>query len=94
MRQPLMSGFCGNPSRDNPTRSHNYCRGGNYSNPTKEFQPCPCPCHFPKERYECECGGLLAEAPGWPQEDKSDPDAPVYTHIDIRTGRATGEECP
>ena len=94
-----MSGWCGNPSMTDGVSSHSRCSGGNRANPGKEFSPCPCPCHYPVDEYECgNCGGVLREAPLWPQEDEEafDEDGnlyPVYTHIDPATGRATGEEC-
>lgn len=104
MRAPMMSGHCATPSVDeHGYSSHQRCHdqgGGNRANPRKEFSPCPDPCHFPEERYECgNCGGILAEAPLWPNEDPDDVDEngnpnPVYTHIDPKTGRATGQECP
>lgn len=101
MREPMMSGHCLTPQTADPVESHDRCArngGGNRACPTKEFAPCPCPCHYPAERYECEeCGGDLAEAPLWPDEDaaaeESEPEV-VFTHVDPRTGRATGFECP
>lgn len=100
MRPLMMSGHCAWPAAGEAgADSHARCArngGGNYASPTKEFAPCPCPCHYPKERFECECGGVLAEAPLWPDEEAeaegSDPEM-VYTHIDPKTGRATGFEC-
>lgn len=88
--------------------SHERCQrngGGNKARPSKEFQPCPCPCHFPEEEFECSCGGTLKEAAHWPMEveqgkntiviEPGDDDYEmVYTHINPRTGLATGEECP
>jgi hypothetical protein len=99
MRNPQISGWCGNLSTLNPTDSHERCQRmghGNRFNPLKEFAPCPCACHLGEERYECsECGGILAEAP-WPDEEaeanKTEPE-PIYTHVDPETGRATGFEC-
>ena len=94
MRTPQMSGWCSTVSILNDgTESHTRCTGGNRANPFREFQPCPCQCHYPDEEYECECGGVLKEAPLWPQEDEDMEGEPVYTHIDPRTGRALGEEC-
>lgn len=94
MREPLMSGHCMFPQTAHPEESHARCSGGNTANPAREFSPCPCPCHYPEDRYECECGGLLAEAPGWPSvfDEEGEP-VTQYTHIDPRTGRATGEDC-
>jgi predicted Fe-S protein YdhL (DUF1289 family) len=95
MRQPSMSGWCGAPSPGSHERCHVIYGGGNRANPRKEFSPCPCTCHFGDETFECGgCGGVLKEAPHWPQEDPDYEGEPVYTHIDPRTGRATGEECP
>jgi hypothetical protein len=91
----MISGHCATPQTDNPEESHERCHkngGGNRANPFRQFSPCPCPCHYPEERYECgNCGGMLAEAPLWPQTDGTDD--PVYTHMDAKTGRAIGEEC-
>lgn len=95
MRNVMMSGHCATPQTANPSESHERCArngGGSYGNPQREFVPCPCPCHYPEERYECECGNLLAEAPLWP--DETGEGEIVYTHIDPTTGRATGFECP
>lgn len=100
MIDPMMSGHCASPQSEHPEESHARCArngGGNTARPSKEFQPCPCQCHFPEDRYECAgCGGLLAEAPHWPDEEAEaegrDPEV-VYTHIHPKTGRATGFEC-
>lgn len=89
-----MSGHCAFPQTAHPEESHARCArmgAGNYARPSKEFQPCPCACHLGDE-FECECGGVLREAPDWPNE--YEPGEMVYVHIDPRTGRATGEECP
>lgn len=101
MRQPMMSGHCNFPATQlpggaaaPPSLSHERCAAqgaGNWANPAREYQPCPCACHFPGEDLECECGGTLREAPHWPNEDE--PGEMVYTHIDHKTGRATGENC-
>lgn len=96
MRRPMMSGHCNFPQTANPTKSHELCAShgaGNRANPAGEYQPCPCACHFVGPRLECECGGTLVEAPHWP-EDPDYPGEPVYTHIDVRSGMALGEECP
>lgn len=95
MRKPMMSGWCNTPSTTDGVDSHTRCAGGNTANPAREFQPCPCPCHYPDERYECECGGELVEAPHWPlsDEDIEEGIEVLYTHVDHR-GRALGEECP
>lgn len=89
-----MSGHCSFPQSDDPQQSHDRCAnmgGGNRWNPQKEFSPCPCPCHYPGERYECgNCGGTITEATLWPYDDDGDV---RWTHIDLTTGRATGEEC-
>jgi hypothetical protein len=87
----MMSGHCAAPSPG----SHERCQrngGGSTANPAKEFSPCPCPCHFPGEQFDCECGGVLSLAPHWPNEWGDDD--PVYTHLDRKTGRAIGEHCP
>lgn len=98
----MMSGHCATPSVTDGVSSHHRCAmngGGNTANPGKEFSPCPCPCHFTSDRFECgNCGGILMEAPHWPNEDPDDVEedgspAMVYTHIDKVTGRATGEMC-
>lgn len=95
MREPGMSGFCASPQTDNPEQSHARCRGGNTANPAREFHPCACPCHYPGEHYECECGGTIVEAEHWPPvyDEDTDEVVPQYTHLDPRTGRATGEDC-
>lgn len=86
MRSPMMSGWCSTPSPG----SHSRCTGGNRANPNREFQPCPCSCHFGEE-YDCgNCGGVLYEAPTWVNDEY--PDEMVYTHV--KHGRGTGEECP
>lgn len=87
----MMSGWCRTPSNTDGVDSHTRCRGGNYANPAKEFQPCPCGCHLAEE-YECgNCGRPLREAPLWPNEDE--PGETVYVHIDPKTGEAIGEMC-
>lgn len=94
IRRPLMSGHCAHPSKNEETgeTSHERCHrqgGGQRANPTKEFQPCPCPCHYGEE-FECGgCGQPIREAPLWPYDSDGDM---RYTHID-RTGRAIGEDC-
>lgn len=98
MRQPQMSGWCGTPATDNPEESHARCRGGNTANPGKEFQPCPCRCHYVDlEQFDCECGGLLVET-AWTNEDPEDVDdegnpEPVYVHI-AHDGTLIGQMCP
>lgn len=91
--RPIMSGHCAFPETDHPDESHARCQrngAGIVTVGTGVYHPCPCLCHFPEERYECaNCGGELAEAPHWPEDEDGDT---RYTHID-RTGRATGEEC-
>lgn len=90
MRQPMMSGWCAHPSETDGVSSHSRCPGGSTANPNREFQPCPCWCHF-GEIYECaNCGEELAEAPCWPEDEDGDM---RYTHIDPKTRRATGGEC-
>jgi len=99
MKKPMMSGFCAFPSTDG-SDSHERCArigAGNWSNPTKEFAPCPCSCHLGEE-YECAgCGRTIREAPMWPNYDPTDVDEDgrpgmIYVHVDT-TGRAIGEEC-
>jgi hypothetical protein len=90
IREPQMSGWCGTPSNTNGVDSHTRCAGGNTANPRKEFSPCPCPCHL-GETFECGgCGKDIREAPAWPLDEDGDM---RYTHIDPKTGRATGEDC-
>lgn len=94
MRAPMMSGHCRWPGTDDPQASHDLCHrngGGNTAVPTKEFAPCPCSCHYPGDRYECECGGELAEAPLWPDEDGTGDER--YTHVDPETGVSLGPWC-
>lgn len=86
MRKPMMSGWCGSESPG----SHERCPGYNRANPAKEFQPCPCPCHY-GEMYECQCGGIIREAPLWSNE--IEPDEMTYVHINLHDGRATQMEC-
>ena len=93
-RQPLMSGHCATPATSDPDASHARCQGGQRANPEKEFQPCPCPCHL-GDHYECECGGLIAEALAYPQEyDEDGEPITTYVHVDHKTGRIIGDECP
>lgn len=91
MRTPLMSGHCAFPSSED---SHARCHrqgAGNRANPAKEYQPCPCSCHFPIDEYECgACGRVILEAPHWPPYEDGDT---RYTHID-KEGRAIGDDCP
>lgn len=92
MRPAMMSGHCQTPQTENPELSHGRCQrngGGNTANPRKEFGPCPCACHFPGERYECECGGLITEAPHWPLDGEEI----RYTHLDPVSGNSIGEDC-
>ncbi len=94
IRKPLLSGWCSTVSTDPVTgeTSHERCErlgGGQRANPAKEFQPCPCPCHYGEE-FECGgCGRTIREAPLWPYDVDGDL---RYTHID-RDGRAVGEDC-
>lgn len=107
IRKPLMSGHCAFMGREseNGRAAHARCAGGQRANPSKTFQPCPCPCHFPDpgemEFFECgACGQVIIEAPRWPKDEDEDV---RYTHMDIvlnddgepvgGTGRALGEEC-
>lgn len=97
-----MSGHCAFMSRNTEQgrAAHERCHaqgGGNRANPKKEFQPCPCRCHYESgdgmlDIYECDgCGGEIVEAPLWPFDEDGDA---RYTHIDRETDRATGEDCP
>ena len=99
MLTPMMSGHCSNPSPG----SHDRCArmgAGNRARPSKEYQPCPCHCHYPceeEQQYECEgCGEILVAAPHWPDEDAEaegrEPET-VFTHFDPDTMRVTGFEC-
>jgi len=90
LRPVSISGWCGNPSITDDVSSHSRCDGGNRANPAKEFAPCKCFCHYPEDEYECECGGIIKEAPLWPLDEDGDV---RYTHIDPVTGMALGEDC-
>lgn len=89
IRRPLISGHCGYPASNGD--SHRRCVGFSRANPDRIFQPCPCACHFPEERYECECGATLAEAPHYPVDEDGDV---RYVHVDPKTGRMVDSECP
>lgn len=95
IRRPLMSGFCNFPASN--ANSHKRCPGGQRANPDRIFQPCPCKCHFPVERYECGgCGGTLVEASDVLQPllaDEDDPDEVSYVHFDERTNRMKEVYC-
>lgn len=91
VRRPLISGHCAFPQSKDPNESHRRCRGYSRANPDKIFQPCPCPCHFPEDRYECECGATLAEAVHYPLDEDGDV---RYVHVDPTTGRMVDGECP
>lgn len=91
VRPPLMSGFCNFPSTSDPKSSHRRCAGGQRYNPARVPQPCPCPHHLKKKRYECECGGTLA-VHKWLTEYVYDGE-PAYVHVDPDTGRMTSEYC-
>lgn len=89
-----MSGWCSHPSETDGVSSHDRCAGGNTANPGKEYQPCPCSCHFVVE-YECgNCGGDLAEASHWPIEEWDEADRPVHPFVHVSGNRVTGENCP
>lgn len=90
IRGPLISGHCAFPGQDK-AESHRRCAGSSRANPERIFQPCPCPCHFPEERYECGCGATIAEAPHYPLDEDGDT---RYVHVDPKTGRIVDEECP
>lgn len=101
MIRPQMSGHCSTPVTDNPQSSHDRCQrqgGGNTARPSREFQPCPCACHYVDlPRYECGCGGVLVET-AWENDDPTDVDEdgnlyPVYVHLD-HDGMLIGQECP
>lgn len=97
-RNPQMSGHCRFPQTHKPEESHARCNGGNYANPRREFQPCPCWCHLKDETFECaNCPGWLVEAPFWENDDPDDVDEngnpnPVYVHVD-ENFNAIGVEC-
>jgi len=63
---------------------------GNKARPSKEFQPCPCPCHYQGlPQYECgECEGTLIETL-IENDDPTDVDEetgdlyPVYLHARV-----------
>jgi hypothetical protein len=57
-------------------------------------------CHYENdegelELYECGgCGRSIVEAPLWPFDFTDNPDGDLrYTHIDVESGRALGEDC-
>lgn len=88
MITPQLSGWCQFPETKNPEGSHARCTGGNTARPTREFQPCPCSCHYSAE-FECGNCGLDLSETVWSEDDEM-----VYTHLDPKTGHAIGEECP
>lgn len=95
----MMSGHCGHPATN--ADSHARCDrmgAGNRANPGKVFQPCPCPHHLKKKRFECGCGGTLAKAKGPLREALAeamaeDPDEDIYVHVSMKTGRMIGVYC-
>jgi len=100
IRRPLMSGHCAHGGINPKTGvdGHERCHlngGGQRANPLKEFQPCPCSCHYVDDRgelivFECgECGRDIVEAPLWPLDEEGEV---RYTHIDSDS-KATGEDC-
>lgn len=103
IRDPLMSGHCGAPATNGD--SHARCDkmgAGQRANPDKVFQPCPCPHHLKKKRFECgNCGGALAKAKGPLREalllaltePDEEPDEDVYVHVSTKTGRMVGVYC-
>lgn len=102
MIKPMMSGHCATPSTADPDESHARCArlgAGNKARPSKEFQPCPCPCHYVGlPRYECECERTLVETRIENDDLKDiDPETgelyPVYFHL-ARDGSITSQECP
>ena len=91
MKRPMMSGHCAHPAvnEDSHARCHRQ-GGGQRANPEKEFQPCPCACHYGDEEFECGgCGRPIREALTWPLDDDGDV---RYSHMD-KDGRALGEDC-
>ena len=91
IRRPLMSGHCAFPGSAAPEESHARCVGYSRANPDRVFQPCPCLCHFPEDRYECSgCGGTLIEASHYPLDEDGDV---RYVHLDTKRRRATDGEC-
>lgn len=102
MIRPQMSGHCATPATADPESSHNRCAvmgAGNKARPSKEFQPCPCACHYVDlPQYECGCGGTLVETLIENDDPKDiDPDTgelyPVYMHL-ARDGSILRQECP
>lgn len=96
MIAPQMSGWCSFPETAHPERSHERCArlgAGNRARPSKEFQPCPCACHYAAE-YECGNCGLPLSETVWDNEDPEAQGEMVYTHLNPHTGEAFGEECP
>lgn len=101
MIKPMLSGHCATPSTADPDESHARCArmgAGNKARPSKEFQPCPCSCHYADlPQYECGCGGTLVETL-IENDDPKDLDEdgnlyPVYFHL-ARDGSITSQECP
>lgn len=95
IRRPLMSGHCviGNEA------GHERCQrngGGQRANPAREFQPCPCLCHYVNDEgavevLECgTCGEEIVECAYWPRDGDGDV---RYAHVDLDADRVTGEEC-
>lgn len=91
IRKPLMSGHCAHMGQVSPAgkTAHARCAGGQRANPAKEFQPCPCSCHYPDastaELFECgECGKVIIEATRWPRYPAApgEEEDPRYTHMD------------
>lgn len=82
--RPMMSGHCGYPQTAEPHLSHARCErmgAGSAANPEKRFHPCPCPCHYPGDIYECAgegCGGRIKEAPYLGLDEDGDPQ---YVHV-------------
>jgi|SRR6478735_3221672 len=104
MRKPMMSGHCATPSTSDPESSHARCAingAGNKARPSKEFQPCPCRCHYKDlPRFRCgECGKRLVET-SIENDDPTDIDEngdlyPVYIHIKKNgTPLPSMQECP
>lgn len=90
IRRTLISGHCNFPGRDKDA-SHARCKGFSRANPDKTFQPCPCTCHFPEDRYECDaCGGVLVEAEHYPLDEDGDV---RYVHYDPTTRRISRAAC-
>jgi hypothetical protein len=91
---PIWSGHCQFPETAHPERSHERCvlmGAGSTANPRGIFHPCPDVCHLGDEEYECECGGIIREAPALGLDEDGDP---IYVHISEDGKRALFDGCP